>query len=83
MYSVVVHDLFSSIIVSMSHIPVSICIISLGVVGGVWSILWSMLSSIFCICSTSPFVGIHVSAAYSMMGSMHVSTSFHMVLIST
>ena len=62
----------------MSHIPVSNCITSLGVVGGVWSIL----SSIFCICSTSPFVGIHVSAAYSMMGSIHVSTSFHMVFIS-
>ena len=32
---VIVHDLFYSIIVSMSYIPDSICIISLGVVGGV------------------------------------------------
>ena len=38
---------FSNIIVSMSHIPVYICIISLGVDGGVWSIIWSVLFSIF------------------------------------
>ena len=58
----------------MSHIPVSICIISLGVDVGVWSILFSVLSNIFFMFSTSAFVGIHVSAAYSRMGKMHVST---------
>ena len=62
--------------------PVSICIISFGVDVGVRSILLSVLFSIFCMCSTSVFVGIHVSAAYSSMGRMHVSTSFHMVFIS-
>ena len=41
----------------------------------------SVLFSIFCKCSTSVFVGIHVSAAYISMGRMHVSTSFHMVFI--
>ena len=38
---------FSSIILSMSHIPVFICIISLGVDRGVWSIILSVLFSIF------------------------------------
>ena len=38
---------FSFMILSMSHIPVSIIIISLGIDGGVWSIILSVLFSIF------------------------------------
>ena len=58
---------------SISHIPVSSCRISLGVVGGVRSILLITLSNIFCSCSVSFFVIVHVSAAYSIVGMMHVS----------
>ena len=68
---------------SISHIPVSSCRISLGVVGGVRSILLITLSNIFCSCSVSFFVIVHVSAAYSIVGMMHVSTSFHIVFISS
>ena len=37
----------------ISHIPVSSCMISLGVVGGVRNILLIMLFNIFCSCSIS------------------------------
>ena len=54
------------------------------VIDGAWSILSSVLSNIFFIyVPLLPLsVYIHVSAAYSIMGRMHVSTSFHIVFIS-
>ena len=67
---------FSCIIVSTSHIPVSTWTISRGVVLGVFRILLSVLLNIFYNCSISAFVGIHASAAYVIIGIIHVSTSF-------
>ena len=52
-------------------------------VGGVRSILLITLSNICCSCSVSFFVIVHVSAAYSIVGMMHVSTSFQIVFISS
>ena len=61
----IVHQLFFMYMDSISHIPVSSCMISLGVVGGVKSILLNMLSNIVCSCSISfCCVFVHVSAAY-------------------
>ena len=68
---------------SISHIPVSSCRISLGVIGGVKSILLIVLSNIFCSCSVSFIVIVHVSAAYSIVGMMHVFTSSQIVFISS
>ena len=61
--------------------PVSICMISLGVVVGVFRILFMILSNIICMCFISFLAVVHVSVAYSV-GIRHVSMSFHIVFIS-
>ena len=62
--------------------PVSICMISLGVVVGVYRILFMILSNIICMCFISFLVVVHVSVAYGSVGIRHVSMSFHIVFIS-
>ena len=65
----------------MSIIPVSAVIISLGVVGGVFSILFRTPSIILWSWFISAFVAVHDSAAYVMIGVMHTSTNRHIVAI--
>ena len=56
---------------------VSICMISLGVVVGVFRTLFMILSTIIYMCFISFLVVVHVSVAHSSVGIRHVSMSFH------